>query len=89
MMIALDCMAVAPEHQRKGIATLLLKSGLVQADTAAITTYISSTSMGRKLYEKQGFQAVRTVTYKASETDLNSEDLTAFYLRHPPAKIST
>jgi GNAT superfamily N-acetyltransferase len=88
-MIALEYMAVAPEHQRKGIATLLLKSGLVQTDTAGITTYISSTIMARRLYEKNGFQAVRTVTYKVSETDPNSEDLTAFYLRHPPAKIST
>jgi GNAT superfamily N-acetyltransferase len=88
-MIALEYMAVAPEHQRKGVATLLLKSGLAQADTAGITTYISSSSMGRRLYEKQGFQAVRTVTYKTSETDPNSDDLTAFYLRHPPAKVST
>ncbi|KAF9776158.1 hypothetical protein IL306_005689 [Fusarium sp. DS 682] len=47
-----------PKHQRRGAASLLLRSGLEEADSLGIPVVLESSVQGRKLYEKFGFEEV-------------------------------
>ncbi|KAF5658196.1 GCN5-related n-acetyltransferase (GNAT) domain-containing protein [Fusarium heterosporum] len=47
-----------PKHQRRGAASLLLESGLKEADRLGIPACLESSVEGRKLYEKFGFKEV-------------------------------
>ena len=48
-----DRIATAPEHENKGVASLLVKSGLEQADAAGANVLVMAfTISGQKLYEK-------------------------------------
>ncbi|KAH7182526.1 acyl-CoA N-acyltransferase [Fusarium flagelliforme] len=51
---------VHPDHQRKGIGGLLLKTVLDKADAANLPTTITSSSEGYGLYKKLGFESLGT-----------------------------
>ena len=58
----LDRIATKPAYQNKGIGTLLMQSGLKQADAAGVNVLImASTVAGKKLYEKCGFEYMSTI----------------------------
>ena len=64
----LDYLATAPEHQNRGIGALLVKSGLEQADAVGVNTLVmASTSRGKKLYERLGFEHVSTIVQDDSK----------------------
>ncbi|KAL8287913.1 hypothetical protein RB597_000146 [Gaeumannomyces tritici] len=50
--------AVHPKHQRKGVATTLLRWGLAEADKTGTDTFIIASDVGRKAYMSVGFEDV-------------------------------
>lgn len=64
---ALDYLITTPSHQGKGVATMLLKSGLVEADAAGVKDFVMSTPAGVSLYRKNGFETVREVSQDYSQ----------------------
>ncbi|KAF5688446.1 GCN5-related n-acetyltransferase (GNAT) domain-containing protein [Fusarium circinatum] len=49
---------VYPKQHRRGAASLLLNSGLVEVDRLGVPACLESSVQGRKLYEKFGFEKV-------------------------------
>ncbi|KAL8791650.1 MAG: hypothetical protein Q9195_005733 [Heterodermia aff. obscurata] len=58
----LDYLTVAPAYQRQGIASMLLASGLKIADANGLKTTLMSSPAALKVYQRQGFELVRTVS---------------------------
>lgn len=58
----LDILGVHPSHQGQGIAGKLLNWGLAAADKEQVEVYLSSSAAGKRLYEKNGFQALESVS---------------------------
>lgn len=56
---ALEYMAVHPDNQGKGIATLLVKSGMEQARKLGLDIFILAFKPGFKLYARLGFRVER------------------------------
>lgn len=54
----LETLAVHPSHQRKGLGTLLIKTGLDLADRDRARTYIEASAKGLPLYLKHGWEPV-------------------------------
>ena len=57
--IDLASLAVDPDYQRKGLASMLMNEGLAQADEEGLPTYLESTPEGALLYPKFGFETVK------------------------------
>lgn len=53
---AANVVAVHPKHQRKGVATTLMRWGLAEADKSGADTFIIATDVGRKAYMTVGFE---------------------------------
>ena len=53
--IELWYLAVHPDHQRQGVASLLLESGIRAAKNMGLDIFLSSTKAGRPVYLKLGF----------------------------------
>ncbi|PNP84265.1 hypothetical protein FNYG_02419 [Fusarium nygamai] len=51
-----------PKHHRRGAASLLLSSGLAEADRLGLPACLESSVQGRKLYERFGFEEVDSHT---------------------------
>ncbi|KAJ5114406.1 hypothetical protein NUU61_000165 [Penicillium alfredii] len=54
----LDILAVHPSHQGRGLASKLLKWGLVQADDQGVETYLTGSPSGKPMYIKYAFEVV-------------------------------
>ncbi|KAE8145248.1 acyl-CoA N-acyltransferase [Aspergillus avenaceus] len=54
--LLLEYLAIAPDHQGKGIGSQLLKWGLAQADTLNARIYLEASVDGYLLYSKNGFE---------------------------------
>lgn len=57
----LVCMITTPTRQPRVVATMLLKSGLTQADVAKIKSFSMPTTERRRLCGSQVFQTIYTV----------------------------
>ena len=79
----LDYLTTIPSHQGKGVATLLVRSGLVEADRARLKTIVMSTSAGKRLYEKCGFQLVSTIAQDDSKFGGTGSHVNYFLVRQP------
>ncbi|KAL8377946.1 hypothetical protein RB595_008571 [Gaeumannomyces hyphopodioides] len=51
-----NVVAVHPKHQRKGVATTLMRWGLAEADKTGADTFIIASDVGRKAYLTVGFE---------------------------------
>jgi len=51
----LDYLAVHPDHQRQGIASMLVESGVKVAEKLHFDTFVSACEDGKKVYERAGF----------------------------------
>ncbi|KAM0545150.1 hypothetical protein ACHAPJ_011496 [Fusarium lateritium] len=71
--IVLKLLHTDPKHQRRGAASLLIEWGLKEADRLGIPACLESSSQGRKLYEKFGFEEVERHTVDFSRWDGPSE----------------
>ncbi|KAH8648271.1 hypothetical protein BGZ60DRAFT_499633 [Tricladium varicosporioides] len=81
--LVLDYLAVLPAFQRRGIATMLVRSGLRIADINNLKSYVMASPAGLKMYLDQGFEIVETVSQDYSEYGGTSLDIHHFMVRLP------
>ena len=58
--VALEYLATSPVHQRKGVASMLISSGIKVADEAGLPCIVDATMAGRGVYLKHGFEVRHT-----------------------------
>lgn len=58
----LDTLVTHPDHHRKGAGGLLVQWGCNKADEKGVVAYLEASEMGKPLYERYGFQPVKTVS---------------------------
>lgn len=80
---AVDYITTIPSHQRKGVAGMLLRSGLAEADKAGLKTIAMSTPAGLKLYKRSGFELVSTIDQDDSKYGGTGHHVTHFLVRQP------
>lgn len=78
-------MTVHPEHKGNGAASMMLKEALLQADKAGLKCIVMAHPAGLRLYEKQGFQLVRSLTQDDSKYG-GSGSFTQHWLVREPAQ---
>ena len=61
LCVALDYLATRPDHMGKGVASLLVQSGLEQADKVGLETIVMAKNASVGLYRRLGFALVKTV----------------------------
>lgn len=61
--LMLDMLATHPVHQGRGAGKALLDWGLEKADDERLVTYLNATDVGRRMYEKKGFEVVKTIEW--------------------------
>jgi ribosomal protein S18 acetylase RimI-like enzyme len=54
-VLELGILVVSPHYQRKGIGTMLLEDGLLEADARGIQAVLGASPEGIGLYRKYGF----------------------------------
>lgn len=59
----LELIATDPGYGGKGVGGMLVKWGCERADELGVEAYLDSTPMGKGLYEKFGFGAVKGVGF--------------------------
>ncbi|KAF2420216.1 hypothetical protein EJ08DRAFT_598520, partial [Tothia fuscella] len=77
--LTLGYLAVHPDHQRQGVESLLIESGVRAAEQIGLDIFVSSTKAGRRAYSKAGFTLVGEITQDDSERGGDGEHITAFY----------
>jgi hypothetical protein len=61
--LMLNMFATHPEHQGRGASRLLLEWGIKKADDEGLVTYLNATDVGRRIYEKKGFEVVKAIEW--------------------------
>lgn len=80
---AMDYLATIPSHQKKGVATLLPKSGLVEADKAGLKTIVMTLPVAVTVYKRQGFEQVSKIVQDDSKFGGDGEHVNYFLARQP------
>lgn len=65
--IDLDYLAVHPDHQRLGIASLLIESGLQEAQKMGSDVFVSAFANAKKVYDRAGFVLLESLVQDDSE----------------------
>ncbi|KAH7321805.1 acetyltransferase-like protein [Rhexocercosporidium sp. MPI-PUGE-AT-0058] len=81
--VSIDYMTTHPSHQRKGVASLMLKEALGKIDEAGLKVIVMSHPAGRKMYEDHGFEHVQTVTQDDSKYGATEPFVHYFLVRRP------
>lgn len=63
----LGYLAVHPDHKRQGIATMLVESGLREAEKMGFDTFVSACADGKLVYERVGFKLLDKIVQDDSE----------------------
>ncbi|CAF9911202.1 MAG: hypothetical protein HETSPECPRED_000270 [Heterodermia speciosa] len=79
----LDFLTVAPPYQRRGIASLLIASGIKITDANGPRTALMSSPTALKVYQRQGFELVRTVSAAYPQYGGTLPVVTHFLVRQP------
>jgi GNAT superfamily N-acetyltransferase len=61
--LMLNSLATHPDYQGRGAGKALLDWGVKKADDEGLVTYLNATEVGRRMYEKRGFEVVRAVEW--------------------------
>ncbi|XP_014559678.1 hypothetical protein COCVIDRAFT_35203 [Bipolaris victoriae FI3] len=81
--LALDYLATHPEHQRRGIGSMLLAEGLAYADRNSLKTIVVAKTPGVKLYQDHGFQVVKLVQQERPQYGWSKPYTTTILIRQP------
>ncbi|KAF2223459.1 E1-E2 ATPase-domain-containing protein [Elsinoe ampelina] len=78
--LVLDYMVCHPAHQRKGIASMLLESGEVEARKLGLKLFVmtSTDPAGKIFYESSGFRNLQTVTLDDSKWGGKTPHVTSY-----------
>jgi predicted N-acetyltransferase YhbS len=71
--IELKYLAVRPDYQRLGVASLLLQSGIRAAEKMGLDIFVTSTKAGRPVYLKVGFNLLAEDNQDNSNHDVEGE----------------
>ncbi|KAK9234743.1 hypothetical protein V1525DRAFT_412079 [Lipomyces kononenkoae] len=81
--LTLDYLTTAPAFWHRGIASMLVQSGLKIADQYGIKTYVMSEPAGLKVYLNHGFKLVETVSTDYSQYGGTEPLVHHFLMREP------
>lgn len=73
-----------PDYRRKGVGTLLTRSGLDIADQLDVSVYLEATDRAVDLYQKLGFEKLDRGVVLSSEVVGSSQPLEAPVMIRPP-----
>ncbi|KAH7414547.1 hypothetical protein DE146DRAFT_38943 [Phaeosphaeria sp. MPI-PUGE-AT-0046c] len=62
--LMLNQLATHPDHQRRGIGSMLLDWGLRKADAEGLVCYLSASGAGKGMYEKREFEVRKVVEWE-------------------------
>jgi len=81
--VVLDFLTVKPAFHRQGVATLLVKAGCEIADAYCQKAYACASPAGLKVYERQDFGLVETVSTDYSQFGATEPYVHHFMVRQP------
>ncbi|KAF2120754.1 hypothetical protein BDV96DRAFT_274845 [Lophiotrema nucula] len=81
----LNTLATLQEHARRGAASMLLKWGLDMADELGLETYLDTTPVARRLYERSGFVLVKDIYFDRTPWGGEGTDWYGAMVRKPKA----
>jgi GNAT superfamily N-acetyltransferase len=84
--LMLNMFATHPEHQGRGASKALLDWGLKKADDEGLVTYLNATDIGRRIYEKRGFEVVKMIEWDRVPWGGEGKDCHWCMVRQPRAK---
>jgi GNAT superfamily N-acetyltransferase len=82
----LDLIGTLPSHGRKGVGSMLLKSGIAAAETAGLPVLVMAYPFGVKLYQKHGFELLNTINedYSPYGLDIGPHVVSFLVRKHTP-----
>ncbi|KAH7054339.1 acyl-CoA N-acyltransferase [Macrophomina phaseolina] len=84
-LLTLDYLATHPEHQKRGIGSMLLSSGLAYADRKGLETIIVAKTAGVRLYKEHGFRIIEKIQQERPQCGWSEAYTTTILLRQPQA----
>lgn len=82
-MVDLNILITAPEHVRRGAASMLIRWGTDQADQLHVPSYLEGSITGMSLYQRHAFVKVGGMELDLSEYGSSGVERIAFMLREP------
>jgi GNAT superfamily N-acetyltransferase len=82
----LNMLATHPDHQGRGAGKVLMDWGLKKADDEGLVTYLNATDVGRRMYEKRGFEVVKTIEWDRVPWGGEGKDCHWCMVRQPQKK---
>lgn len=83
LSLALHYIATHPRHQRRGAASMLLAEGVRRADEAGLDVFLQASTEGLHIYEKFGFEPVRTDRLDLAEFGVDKVEVRTCMKRWP------
>ena len=87
-MADLHLLHTDPKHQRRGAASLLMKSGFRRADELNLPIYLESSPMAHAFYQKQGLKDIEQFSLGLSQFGGGDEFHVAPIMMRQPSKES-
>ena len=69
----LDYLAVHPSHRRRGIATMLVQKGIIEAEKLGLDMFVLAWKTGYGVYSRCGFEVLDQIFVDATEYGGNAE----------------
>ncbi|KAF2397346.1 hypothetical protein EJ06DRAFT_145410 [Trichodelitschia bisporula] len=82
-IVILESLVVRAEYQRRGVGSMLVEWGCGEMDRLGVEGYLESSSAGRKLYAKYGFEGVEELGFDARRWGASEGDVHLTMIRQP------
>jgi len=83
----LEYLAVHPDYQKQGIASLLVRNGIQQAERMSLPIFLMAFDISRGLYLRLGFREISNVLQDDSKFG-GSGKYNAYFLVYEPVSSS-